>query len=327
MFKKIGLLLVILLMAGCASEHHQKRQAHFQKWIEANGKVKILSTIAMINDLVMRIGGDHVDTMTLIQGELDPHSYQLVKGDDEKLTFAHIIFYNGLGLEHGPSLHRYLSDSSKTYSLGDLLNNQHPELILNNRGQKDPHIWMDISLWAKTIPFIVEALSQQDPTHAAAYQFNARQLKSEMERMHQQVKDKMHEVSADKRYLVTSHDAFYYFARAYLAEEGEAHGEIWRKRFASPEGLAPESQLSVSDIKAVINFIKQNQITVLFPESNVSKDSIRKIVRACQEEGRNIEIADCHLYGDALGEPGSQGDTYLKMIFYNASTLVDYMNK
>lgn len=330
MFKTIEYLffsfLILLLCNGCSLDQHQQRQARFRQWIENNDKVKVLSTTAMINDLVQQIGGEHVDTMTLIEGELDPHSYQLVKGDDEKLAFAQIIFYNGLGLEHGPTLHAYLSHNPKAFSLGDRLQQQYVGLVIDVHGQKDPHIWMDISLWSKTIPFIVQSLSQRDPIHAADYQANGQKLQEEMEGVHHQVRATMHQVPPHQRYLVTSHDAFNYFARAYLSEEGEVESGEWAKRFAAPEGLAPESQLSATDIKAIIDYLKRYHIRLLFPESNVSRDSIKKIVQAGKEEGLDVRIACCALYGDAMGAPGSEGDTYLKMLLYNAKTLAEHMD-
>lgn len=316
----------LFLLASCSSDLHQMRQARFQQWIESNGKVKVLSTTGIIHDLVSLIGGEHVDSMILIQGDLDPHSYQLVKGDDEKLAFAQVIFYNGLELEHGPSLHHYLSDNPKAISLGDRLYQEHPDSIILINGQKDPHIWMDISLWMNTIPSIVSVLNEHDPAHAPIYQSNGKKLREEMIRVHQEVKEIMNQVPSDKRYLVTSHDAFNYFARAYLSEEVELESGEWGKRFAAPEGLAPESQMSASDIKAIINHLKLYHIHLLFPESNVSRDSIRKIVQAGQEEGMNVRIACCPLYGDAMGHPGSEGDTYLKMILYNARTLSSHMH-
>lgn len=319
-------LIGIWIISSCSREQHQKRQADFQQWIQNNGKVKVLSTTAMIDDLVKQIGKEHVDTITLIQGELDPHSYQLVKGDDEKLAFAQLIFYSGLGLEHGPSLHHYLEKNPQAVSLGDRITQQEPELALYVQGQKDPHIWMDISLWARAVPFIVEALSQQDPAHAAFYQANGLKLQHEMAEAHQQVKEIMHQVPADKRFLVTSHDAFNYFARAYLSEESEIQTGEWEKRFAAPEGIAPESQLSALHIKDIIEHLKRYQIHLLFPESNVSRDSIRKIVQAGREQGLDIQIACCALYGDAMGPLGSEGDSYLKMILYNAHTLSTHMD-
>ncbi len=324
MFKTLLSLIALLFCTSCSDQHRQHQQ-EFEKWIAPNGKVKVLSTTGVIHDLVKQVGGDHVDSIALIQGELDPHSYQLVKGDDEKLSFAHLIFYNGLGLEHGPSLQSYLLHHQKAYSLGDHLFQKEPTWVIEVNRQKDPHIWMDISLWAETVPLIVQALQSQDPSHAALYQAKGEKLVAEMKKAHEEVKEIMHRVSPAKRYLVTSHDAFNYFARAYLSEEGERESGEWQKRFAAPEGLAPESQLSTTQIRAIIDYLKEHQIHRLFPESNVSQDSIRKIIQAGREQGLEISIACCALYADALGAPGSEGDSYLKMLLYDAKILSQHM--
>lgn len=299
----------------------QTRAQNLQRWKEPNGNVKVLSTIAMISDLVKEVGGKNVDTMTLIQGELDPHSYQLVKGDDEKLVFAQLIFSNGLGLEHGPSLQRYLQNNKKVIALGDLIQTDNPELLLHYNGKLDPHIWMDISIWAQGISFIVQALSERDPENAAFYRANGEKLMSEMKQAHAKIRKQMLEIPENKRYLVTSHDAFNYFTRAYLATDAERINGGWQNRFAAPEGLAPESQLSTTDIQNIIDHVAKYHVDVLFPESNVSKDSIRKIVSAGNEKGLKLYIADTYLYADAMGAPGSDGDTYLKMIKHDADTL------
>lgn len=315
-----------LLFVGCSDRNRQK-QKEFQAWIEDNGKVKILSTTGMIDDLVKQIAGEYANTLTLIQGDLDPHSYQLVKGDDEKLAIAQIVFYNGLGLEHGPSLYRYLIENPNAVPLGDLLYKQDPSLIVFVDKQKDPHVWMDISLWAQTIPFIVKALSEKDPVHASIYEANGIKLKNTMLKAHDEARALMQSVPSEDRFLVTSHDAFNYFTRAYLSNEGEIESGTWNIRFSAPEGLAPESQLSVNDIKKIIEYLKLHHIRLIFPESNVSRQSIKKIIQAAQEQGVDVQIACCALYGDAMGPPGSDGDTYLKMIVYNAKTLSEEMLK
>ena len=323
--KQLLCILVCSITLFSCSEQHQKRKSDFQQWIENNGKIKALCTTAMISDLVREVGGEHVDTTTLIEGELDPHSYQLVKGDDEKLQLAQLIFYNGLELEHGPSLHHYLMKNSKALSLGDSIEKHHLNAVITFRGQKDPHIWMDISLWSKAVPFIVQALSQHDPQHALIYQANGRLLQERMGRAHQHIHEIMHEVPSEKRFLVTSHDAFHYFARAYLCEERERESNDWKKRFAAPEGLAPESQLSVKDIQSIIDHLRDHQIGLIFPESNVSKDSIRKIVDAAKSRGLDVVISNTPLYSDAMGPEGSDADSYLKMMQYNARTLSTQM--
>jgi manganese/zinc/iron transport system substrate-binding protein len=325
--KKIFPILILLFLCqGCANEYRQTRHANQQEWLTNNGKLKILSTTGIINDAVQQIGGEYVDTTALIQGDLDPHSYQLVKGDDEKLAYAQIIFSNGLGLEHGPSLHRFLHENPKNVSLGDRIQQAEPEQIVYVRGETDPHIWMDISLWAKIVPILVEEMSKHDPQHAEIFQKNGEKLMQDMQRTHEDVKEIIHQIPSDHRYLVTSHDAFNYFARAYFSDKDEITSGEWQKRFAAPEGLAPESQLSATDIRSIIRHLMQHQIHIIFPESNVSRDSIRKIVQAGNEQGLALHIACCPLYGDAMGPPGSEGDSYLKMIVYNAKTLMTHLD-
>jgi len=320
------ILLVIFIvcsfLTGCnTGEHHQKEKS----WMTANGKVKVFCTICMIEGLVKQIGGEYVDTLTLVRGELDPHTYQLVKGDDEKLNYADIIFYNGIGLEHGPSLCHYLTNNKKACGLGDKMYAKNPSLFLNYRGSLDPHIWMDIHLWSMTVDYIVETLEQHDPLHAAFYRDEGKKLQKQMCHMHEQLKKEMAKIPKNKRFLITSHDAFNYFARSYLAAEGEVETGEWQKRFAAPEGLSPESQLSTVDIRMIINHLREHDIRVIFPESNVNQASIRKLMDAGRDQGIQLMIAQDALYADAMGPPGSAGDTYLKMIQHNVRTIAKYL--
>ena len=121
-------------------------------------------------------------------------------------------------------------------------------------------------------------------------------------------------ISPEKRYLVTSHDAFYYFAKRYLAQPGEKE---WKKRFMSPEGLAPDGQMSILDIQAVTDFLCAHQIDVVFPESNINQDALKKIVSICRKKGLHVRIAEDPLYGDAMGKQR----TYLDMMEHNVHTL------
>ena len=139
-----SLIIMCFLFAAC-----EKRAK--SPYMEENGKIKVLSTTAMIDDLVGAIGGDEIDHLSLIIGEIDPHSYELVKGDDEKLSRATIIFYNGLGLEHGASLSKHLKSHSRALGLGDILYRENPEPFIYVDGQLDPHFWMDVALFAKAI--------------------------------------------------------------------------------------------------------------------------------------------------------------------------------
>jgi manganese/zinc/iron transport system substrate-binding protein len=321
-----ALFVVILLATQCSSESVGHRHAYLKDWLKDNGKVKTLTTTCMIGDLVHQVGGEYVDNLCLIASDLDPHSYQLVKGDDEKLQFAQIIFANGLGLEHGPSLHQYLSNSEKTVSIGDEIAKGAPQIVLTYQGQTDPHIWMDISIWMRALPIVVQALSDHDPAHADIFRANAEKLYKDMEKAHQETREALLAVPDNKRFLVTSHDAFNYFARAYLGSDAEIANDTWSKRFQAPEGLAPDSQLSSRHIQEILEHLTKYKIHVIFPESNLSKDSIRKLVQAGNEEGLKLSISDDPLYGDAMGPPGSDGDSYLKMIDHDRRVLVQHLN-
>lgn len=307
-FKKVILSLLLGLAAvGCQTEHRSS------SWMKENGKIKILSTTAQIGDLVSQIGGDRIDSAVLIQGDLDPHSYEIVKGDAEKLQRADLIFYNGLGLEHGASLSSALKNSSNGIAIGEKIFQKHPDKILMKEGSFDPHIWMDISLWQEGIDPIAKALSEKDPEGEGNYKENAERLFQKMGEAHQEIRDLLQKIPSEKRYLITSHDAFHYFTRSYLADPGETN---WAERFRAPEGLAPEGQLNPLDIRKIIDYLKIKKVTVLFPESNVNKDSIRKIASAGKEMGLEIRISSDPLYGDAMSHL-----TYLEMMHQNAETI------
>lgn len=310
--KVILTFLIPLLILGC---HPSK--SHIKGWLQDDGKMKILSTTAQVGDLVRSVGGERVDGWVLIQGDLDPHSYEIVKGDLEKLNRADLIFYNGLGLEHGASISSILHSSPKAVAVGEKIRSLHPDRIIQRGQAIDPHIWMDISLWQKGIVPIVDALSQADPDGASYYQQRGADLALEMAVAHAQVQARLQKVPSNKRYLVTSHDAFHYFARSYLADPGEVN---WMDRFAAPEGLAPEGQLGPRDIQKIIDYLSAKKISVLFPESNVSRDSIRKIAEAGRELGLQISVCQEPLYGDAMG-----GLPYLEMMNHNAEMIAKYL--
>jgi manganese/zinc/iron transport system substrate-binding protein len=310
--------LSIFLMA-CSSE---KNKSSLQNWMQKDNKIKLLATTQMIGDLVKEIGGIRTDCHVLIKGELDPHNYELVKGDDEKLARADFIFYNGLGLEHGASLFHFLKNTDKASAMGEKIAEIFPDRILKLNKAVDPHIWMDVDLWAKGTAVIVEELANLDPEGKEFYQRNGELLCERLKKTHEYILKLMREIPLNERYLVTSHDAFNYYAKAYLAED-----DAWQEHFTAPEGLAPEGQLSPLDIKRIIDYVDKHQVRFLFPESNVSKDSLQKIAHSAKKMGLKLEIAKAVLYGDAGIEAGDDEMGYLKMMEHNACTIHHYLKE
>lgn len=321
-FKPLFLFFAsVLLVCSCRQPQSGAKTSTLQEWMQANGKLKVLCTTAMIADIVREVGKDKIDCLTLIQGESDPHSYQLVKGDDEKLARADLLFYNGLGLEHGPSLAERLKTNPKAYAVGDFLAKKRPQDIITYGGSLDPHIWMDVSLWADSAAFIAEKLSQALPEHAEFFQENGKLTRDALQGLHSEIKLRFSSVPVDRRYLVSAHEAFNYFVRAYIATDRERQENSWMVRSMAPEGLAPDSQLSTADIQRLVDHILQYNVTTLFAESNISRDALRKITDACLQKGHVVHVAKEPLYVDAMGPAGSVAATYVGMMRHDSETI------
>jgi len=314
MYKTILLLLLSCSLLGCSKRNNER------EWWNYNSKLKILSTISMIHDFVQEIGGEYVDAAVLIRGELDPHSYELVKGDDEKFERATIVFCNGLGLEHSLSLRQKIATHPCSIAVADILLKKEPSLLLCVENQYDPHVWMDITLWMHIIEPIVHALAEADPDHALIYEQRGRLLSERLEQTDRVLYQKMQAIPSELRYLITSHDAFHYFTRRYLANPNEMN---WKERCAAPEGLAPESQLSITDIYEIVHLIEKRRVPVLFPESNMSKDALRKIVKVGLEKGYYITLSKEPLYGDSMGSATS----YLDMMSHNVRVITEELQQ
>lgn len=309
--KHLYCFLMSLFLLGC-----QNSPSDLEKWREPSGKVKVLCTTPIIADLVSRIGRERIDHLSLMDRSMDPHSYELVKGDDEKFSVAQIIFCNGLGLEHSASLKASLQNHPLAIELGEEIRRQDSSLILQERGEVDPHIWLDVSLWEKAVDPIVAHLSTLDPEGRTFYESQGGQVKKELLDLDKWMEEKLRSIPSEKKYLVTSHDAFNYFARRYLASS-----PTWRDRFCAPEGLAPDGQLSFQDLQRVIDHLQKNNIHTVFSESNVSLDSLNKIVDICREKGMQVDISTQSLFSDTL-----KSLTYDEMMKHNVQVLYDEWN-
>lgn len=312
----------MIFLSGCSTSSsaplHSKNK---------NGELyPVLSTIAPVEILVSAIGGDKVNSECLITGELDPHSYQLVKGDREKFRRAKLIFYSGLGLEHDPSLAASLANSPQSVSVGCWLQKRSPHLILQSNGIPDPHVWMDIELWSQGLDLVCQKLSDALPQYKKEFFQRKNQLLISFQNMHKKVRSLIGKIPSHKRYLVTTHDAFRYFGRAYLAESSELCGEKWQERLMSPEGLAPESQISLQQMQSALKFITKHHVSHVFAESNVNQQSLAKIAQAAKAHGIDVTLAKEKLYGDSMPpyQVGNSGyHAYLTMIWSNAKTIVN----
>lgn len=287
-----------------------------ENWMIDNGSIKVLATTPIVADLVRSVGGEYVNVISLIGDDLDPHSYEMVKGDSEKFERAQVIFANGLSLEHSASIRYQLEQHPNVVFLGDSIKKQYPARIIYVDGEPDPHIWMDLRLWSHGVDFIVEKFSQIDPAHAADYATKGLLVKEALSAKDQDVRNLLQQIPDNKRYLVTAHDAFNYFGKRYLATKAEQDANTWWPRVVAIQGIAPDEQISSVAIARVVDHVIQYNIQVVFPEKNLSPDPLNKVVEACLKKGKHVKLSDEQLYGDTLG-----GRSYIGVIDHNATTI------
>ncbi len=305
------------LFTACG-EKTQKTHEKVKLWMTSQGsEIKVLVTTAHVGSIVKEVGGNEVSVLELIQGESDPHSYQLVKGDDEKFTRADVVFYSGLGLEHSPSIVAKLKEAH-AIAFGDSIASQDPRAAVYLGGAIDPHMWMDVSLWARGCFVVAEKLAHVRPEKRAFFEENAQKLYEKLMNLDKRVLDLLQSIPLEKRYLVTTHDAFHYFTRRYLAPREETSDMRWTDRCRAPEGLAPDSQISTQDIVEIADYICKRGVKVLFAEMGINQDSLFKLQEVVREKGHAIHIVREKLYSDSMGEEGTIEGTYEGMIWHNA---------
>ncbi len=310
----LPLLFLCVILVACGSSGGSSND--LSNWVKSDGKIRVLATTSIVQDLVQRIGGDKVKVVAIINGNQDPHSYEVVKGDGEKFTYAEVVFASGLMLEHSGSMEYQLKHHKNVVYIGNEILDRYPSEIISVDGQLDPHIWMDIMLWSYSIDFVRDKLIQMDPAHEVFYREQSDAVRLEFSKLDSEITEKMHRIPENKRYLGTSHDAFNYFVRRYFATPEEVKNDSWRVRMQALQGLAPDEQISVLQIKEIVDHVCKYHINVIFPESNLSRDSLEKVKEACGKRGVYIRLASDTLYGDTLG-----GKTYLEMLEYDADVL------
>lgn len=317
-------LFLFLFFVSCTAFFIPHRpNAKDTQWFSQTSKIRVVSTTRMIGDVVEKIAGNNIIHKVLMDGDIDPHSYEIVKGDFEYLQSADIVFYNGLGLENGMQLRSFLEKSESAVSVGEYIQNSNPALLLASKRCVDPHIWTDVSLWSKIVPCITQEIIKLVPMKSSELYENQRALINKLDRLHTRITSKFLEIPDKKRYLVSSHDAFSYFTRAYLS----SYSDDWSKRCAAPEGLAPDSQVSYKDLDEIARYILENDVSVLFPESNVNMHALNKLKEIVQLQGKEIQCVDTPLLGDTMGSDLLVIDSYESMMEHNASTIHYWISK
>ena len=276
----------------------------------ADRPIKITTTIGMITDIVRNVGGDRVEVTGLMGPGVDPHLYKASESDVSALQDADVIFYNGLHLEAGISgvLER-MSDNRKVVAVTDTIDRSQLYSPPEYEGAYDPHIWFDVSLWMQAVEVVRDTLVEIDPSSTVLYDSNAKAYLAELEELHNYVREQAELIPQEKRVLITAHDAFSYFGRAYGFD------------VRGLQGISTESEASTADVKQLADFITDSKIPAIFVESSVPQRNVEALQKAVESRGWDVLIGG-ELYSDAMGNPGTAEGTYVGMVRHNIDTIV-----
>src|SRR5688572_2507310 len=280
----------------------------------AGGKLRVAATTTMVGDLVRRVGGDRVDLKVIMGPGVDPHTFKPAPGDIAELRRADLVFYNGLHLE-GKMVQTFEENlKDKSVAVAEAVPND--RLLSWQEGEggaNDPHVWFDVQLWAIAGQKVCDELVKRDPAGADEYRRRAAEMARSLQSLDQYAREKLATVPKAKRVLVTSHDAYGYFGKAYDVE------------VRGLQGISTETEAGIQAINSAVDFILARKIPAIFVESSVSHKSIERVQADCRARGFDVRIGG-ELYSDAMGAPGEhpgyEVHTYEGMIRYNVDTIV-----
>lgn len=275
-------------------------------------EVSAAATTGLVADLVRGVGGDRVEVHQLMGPGVDPHLYRPTAGDASRLAKADAIFYNGLNLEArmGELFERLAKRGGRVFAVTDSVPKD--RLIPGEDADElyDPHVWFDAALWSQAVETVVDGLSEADPSGRDVYVRNGEALRARLLELAAWLGARAGELPQERRVLVTGHDAFGCFGRAYGFEVGAL------------QGMSTISGASLADISALADFLRKRGARAVFVETSVNPGALRRVA-----ENAGVAIGG-ELFSDAMGQPaevrgGFDTGTHDGMLRHNMATIVE----
>ncbi len=271
----------------------------------ASAQLACVATTGMVADAVRLVGGPHVQVEQLMRSGTDPHTYKMLPGDGPKMEKAAIVFFSGHHLEG--TMADMLHNLKNHCALGETIPK---DRLLTWEGSdgSDPHVWNDLVGWQYGVRAVAAKLAEKDAAHGADYAKAADAYCAELAQLDAYCKEVLTSIPKDKRVIVTSHDAFAYFGKAY---EMEVMGI---------QGISTADEASRARISALVETLVQRKIPAVFVESSVSPANIEALVAGAKAKGHSVRIGG-ELFSDAMGAEGTWEGTFIGMLDHNATLL------
>jgi zinc/manganese transport system substrate-binding protein len=269
----------------------------------APARLKVLATFSILGDFVRNVGGDRVEVATLVGPDSDAHVYAPAPADAKKVADAKVLVTNGLGYEGWMSRLLKASGTKAPVVVATKGIKERKARDSHGHGEADPHSWQSVANAKVYVTNIRDALIAADPAGKAAYEVNAAAYIAKLDTLDQEVKAAVAAIPAERRKIITTHDAFGYFEQAY----GVA--------FIAPQGVSTEAEPSARDIARIITQVKKQKIPAVFLE-NVTDP--RLMERIAKETGARV---GGKLYSDALTGENGDAPGYIELMRHNLKTL------
>ena len=273
-------------------------------------KLRVVATTSMIYDAVFSIAADSVEATALMGPGVDPHLYKATQGDLKKLSQADLILYNGLFLEG--KMGEVLKKQARLKSVVAVAEAIPKDLLrahLQYKDAYDPHVWFDVRLWKQAVQAISSALQEQDARNKSFYTSNTLAHLRQLDSLDTWVRDTINSIPPKQRVLITAHDAFGYFGRAYGVE------------VMGLQGISTQAEFGLRDISQLVQYATERNIGAVFVETSVSEKALRAVVEGAAARGHTLRIGGS-LYSDAMGAFGTVEGTYVGMFRANVRTIV-----
>ncbi len=274
------------------------------------GKLPVVASFSILADLVREVGGDRVEIATLVGPNGDAHVYQPTPADAKRLAGAKLVVVNGLGFEgwldrlvKASGTRAQVAVASRGVKTLESKDDGPGHGHKHDHGSVDPHAWQDVANVKLYVANIRDALSAADPDGKDAYAARAAGYLARLDTLETDIRAAVARIPSDRRRIVTSHDAFAYFGKAY----GIA--------FVSPQGVSTEAEVSAKNVARIIRQVRSEKIPAVFLE-NVSDP--RLMERITKETGATI---GGRLYSDALSAQDGPAGTYIDMMRSNIREL------
>jgi zinc/manganese transport system substrate-binding protein len=264
----------------------------------AQDRVNVVTSFSILGDFVKNVGGERVNVTTLVGSNSDVHVYTPAPADAKKIADAKLLVINGLGLEGWlPRLVQSAGSKAVIVAATDGIT----PLRINSAA--DPHAWQSVADARIYVANIRDALVTADPADAAAFRANAATYLAKLDALDREVRSLVAQIPLARRKVISTHNAFGYFAAAYGVE------------FVAPLGVSTESEASARDLAAIITQIRNQKIPAVFLE-NIS--DVRLIRRISAETGAKIGGT---LFSDSLSDEKGDAPTYIELVRHNIKAL------